>query len=107
MKFIKFLLKLPLMVILLILLLAITFIKFLDSCIDLNCKDFIRSVKFSNKILNTTVKELSLGNNVSLMQNTYLKSNKEVIMNIAKNLSIDGHTLKSDKTTIYAEKNKR
>ena len=107
MKFIKFLLKLPLMVILLILLLAITFIKFLDSCIDLNCKDFIRSVKFSNKMLNTAIKELSLGNNVSLMQNTYLKSNKEVIMNIAKNLSIDGHTLKSDKTTIYAEKNKR
>ena len=107
MKFIKFLLKLPLMVILLILLLAITFIKFLDSCIDLNCKDFIRSVKFSNKMLITAIKELSLGNNVSFMQNTYLKSNKEVIMNIAKNLSIDGHTLKSDKTTIYAEKNKR
>ena len=107
MKFIKFLLKLPLMVILLILLLAITFIKFLDSCIDLNCKDFIRSVKFSNKMLNTAIKELSLGNNVSFMQNTYLKSNKEVIMNIAKNISIDGHTLKSDKTTIYAEKNKR
>ena len=107
MKFIKFLLKLPLMVILLILLLAITFIKFLDSCIDLNCKDFIRNLKFSNKILNTTVKELSLGNNVSLMQTIYLKSNKEVIMSIAKNISIDGHTLNSDKTTTYAEKNKR
>ena len=107
MKFIKFLLKLPLMVILLILLLAITFIKFLDSCIDLNCKDFIRSVKFSNKMLNTAIKELSLGNNVSFMQNTYLKSNKEVIMSIEKNLSIDIHTSKSDRTTIYAEKNKR
>ena len=107
MKFIKFLLKLPLMVILLILLLAITFIKFLDSCIDLNCKDFIRSVKFSNKMLNTAIKELSLGNNVSFMQNTYLKSNKKVIMSIEKNLSIDVHTLKSDKTTICAEKNKR
>ena len=107
MKFIKFLLKLPLMVILLILLLAITFIKFLDSCIDLNCKDFIRSVKFSNKILNTVVKELSLGNNVSLMQTIYLKSNKEVIMSIEKNLSIDVRTSKSDKTTVCAEKNKR